>query len=29
LIVVLHYARLAGLPVEMLIDDQMNLPEEQ
>ena len=28
LIVVLHYARLAGLTVEMLIDDQMNLPEE-
>jgi transcriptional regulator with XRE-family HTH domain len=29
LIVVLHYARLAGLTVEMLIDDQLNLPEEQ
>ena len=27
LIIVLHYARLAGVPVETLIDDQLNLPE--
>jgi transcriptional regulator with XRE-family HTH domain len=28
LLVVLHYARLAGVPVESLIDDELNLPEE-
>jgi transcriptional regulator with XRE-family HTH domain len=28
LIIVLHYARLADLPVEILIDDELNLPEE-
>lgn len=27
LIVVLRYARLAGVPMEMLVDDKMNLPE--
>ena len=27
LIVVLRYARLAGVPMEMLVDDQLNLPE--
>lgn len=26
--IVLRYARLAGVPVENLIDDEMNLPEE-
>jgi hypothetical protein len=24
---VLRYARLAGVPMEMLVDDKMNLPE--
>jgi transcriptional regulator with XRE-family HTH domain len=28
LLVVLHYARLADVPVETLIDDELNLPEE-
>jgi transcriptional regulator with XRE-family HTH domain len=28
LLIVLRYARLAGISVEMIIDDQMNLPEE-
>lgn len=28
LIIVLRYARLAGVPMEMLVDDQMNLPEK-
>jgi len=28
LLVVLHYARLAGVLVETLIDDELNLPEE-
>ena len=28
LIIVLHYARLAGLTVETLIDDELNLSEE-
>ncbi len=28
LLVVLHYARLADLPVETLIDDELNLPED-
>ena len=28
LLVILRYARLAGVPVEILIDDQLNLPEE-
>jgi transcriptional regulator with XRE-family HTH domain len=27
LIVVLRYARLAGVPMEMLVDDELNLPE--
>ena len=27
LIIVLRYARLAGVPMEMIVDDQMNLPE--
>lgn len=27
LIVVLRYARLAGVPMEILVDDQLNLPE--
>jgi transcriptional regulator with XRE-family HTH domain len=27
LIVVLRYARLAGIPMEILVDDQLNLPE--
>ena len=27
LIIVLRYARLAGVPMEMLVDDKMNLPE--
>ena len=27
LIVVLRYARLAGVPMEMLVDDRLNLPE--
>jgi transcriptional regulator with XRE-family HTH domain len=27
LLVVLRYARLAGVPMETLIDDEMNLPE--
>ena len=26
MIVVLRYARLAGVPMEMIVDDQMNLP---
>ena len=28
LIIVLHYARLAGLPVETLIDDELNFPAD-
>ena len=28
LLIVLRYARLAGVPVEAIIDDQMNLPEQ-
>ena len=28
LIVILRYARLAGVPVEALIDDHVNLPDE-
>jgi len=28
LIVVLRYARLAGVPMEMLVDDKLNLPEK-
>jgi transcriptional regulator with XRE-family HTH domain len=28
LLVVLRYARLAGIPMEILVDDQMNLPEK-
>jgi transcriptional regulator with XRE-family HTH domain len=28
LIVILRYARLAGVPVETLIDDHLNLPQE-
>lgn len=28
LLVVLHYARLADVPVETLIDDELNLPQE-
>ena len=28
LIVVLRYARLAGVPMEMLVDDKINLPEK-
>jgi len=27
LIIVLRYARLAGVPMETIVDDQMNLPE--
>ena len=27
LIIVLRYARLAGVPMEMLVDDKMSLPE--
>ena len=27
LIIVLRYARLAGVPMEMLVDDTLNLPE--
>ena len=27
LIVVLRYARLAGVPMEVLVDDQLNLPD--
>jgi transcriptional regulator with XRE-family HTH domain len=27
LLVVLRYARLAGIPMETLVDDQLNLPE--
>ena len=27
LIIVLRYARLAGVPMEMLVDDKLNLPE--
>ena len=27
MLVVLRYARLAGIPMEMLVDDQLNLPE--
>jgi len=27
MIVVLRYARLAGVPMETIVDDQMNLPE--
>ena len=27
LIIVLRYARLAGVPMEMIVDDQMNLPD--
>ena len=28
LIIVLRYARLAGVPMEMLVDDTLNLPEK-
>ena len=28
LIIVLRYARLAGLPMEILVDDGLNLPEK-
>ena len=28
LIIVLRYARLAGVPMEMLVDDKINLPEK-
>jgi transcriptional regulator with XRE-family HTH domain len=28
LLIVLRYARLAGIPVEMILDDQMDLPWE-
>jgi transcriptional regulator with XRE-family HTH domain len=28
LIIVLRYARLANVPMEMLVDDKMNLPEK-
>ena len=28
LIIVMRYARLAGIPMEMIVDDQINLPEE-
>ena len=28
LIVVLRYSRLAGIPMETIVDDQMNLPEQ-
>jgi hypothetical protein len=28
LIVVLRYARLADVPMEMLVDDKLNLPEK-
>jgi transcriptional regulator with XRE-family HTH domain len=27
LIVVLRYSRLAGIPMEIIVDDQLNLPE--
>ena len=27
LLIVLRYARLAGVPMEMLVDDKLNLPE--
>ena len=27
MLIVLRYARLAGIPMEMLVDDQLNLPE--
>ena len=27
LIVVLRYSRLAGVPMEIIVDDQLNLPE--
>ena len=27
LLIVLRYARLIGVPMEMLVDDQLNLPE--
>ena len=27
LIIVLRYARLAGVPMEILVDDKLNLPE--
>ena len=27
LIIVLRYARLAGVPMETIVDDQMNLPQ--
>jgi transcriptional regulator with XRE-family HTH domain len=28
LLIVLRYARLAGIPMEILVDDDLNLPEE-
>jgi len=28
LLIVLRYARLAGVPMEAIVDDQMSLPEE-
>lgn len=28
LLIVLRYARLAGVPMETIVDDQMNLPEQ-
>ena len=28
LIIVLRYARLAGVPMELIVDDQLSLPEE-
>lgn len=28
LIIVLRYARLAGVPMEILVDDKLNLPEK-
>ena len=29
LLIVLRYARLANIPMEMLVDDKLNLPEEE
>ena len=29
MLVVLHYSRLAGVPMETLVDDQLDLPESR